>query len=99
MKEVKQLHEQYMGHKSQAHELKTRVQLYQQENEQAVKDCRDKKKECVRLTFQNDELVERVSFLEQRFQVAVQKGQLGQDDIDEVEKAIVNRSSYKTTNY
>lgn len=33
MKEVNEIHEQYMGYKSQAAELKTRIQIYQTDNE------------------------------------------------------------------
>jgi len=33
MKEVNSLHEHYMGFKSQAAEFKTRIQIYQNENE------------------------------------------------------------------
>lgn len=40
-----------MGFKSQAAELQTRVQIYQQDNDQAVKDQRDSKKEVLRLTY------------------------------------------------
>ena len=51
MKEVNEIHEQYMGYKSQAAELKTRIQIYQTDNEQAVNQQRESKKEVVRLTF------------------------------------------------
>lgn len=40
-----------MGFKSQAAELKTRIQIYQGDHEQALIEQRDSKKEVVRLTF------------------------------------------------
>ena len=58
MKEVNDLHEHYMGFKSSAAELKTRVNIYKTDQEKAILGERNAKKEVVRLTFNNDELQE-----------------------------------------
>ena len=67
IKEVNLVHEQYMGFKSQAAELKSRVSIYQQDCERALQGEREAKKEVVRLTFENDELVEKLKFMESKF--------------------------------
>ena len=67
MKDVNLVHEQYMGFKSQAAELKARVAIYQQDQERALQAERDAKKELLRLTFENDELVEKLKFMESKF--------------------------------
>jgi cell division septum initiation protein DivIVA len=73
MKEVNQLHEHYMGFKSQAAELKTRIQIYQSDNELAEQGQRSAKKEVMRLTYQNDELIEKLQYMERRFANLVQR--------------------------
>lgn len=82
MKEVNEIHEQYMGYKSTAAELKTRIQIYQSDNEQAISQQRESKKEVVRLTFQNDELSEKLRYVERRFQQLVQRCGVSQEDIE-----------------
>lgn len=88
MKEVKSLHENYMGFKSQAAELKTRIQIYQSDNESALLAQRDCKKENVRLTFANDELIEKLHYMERRFQSLVQRCGASQEDLEAVENMI-----------
>ena len=51
IKETNELHEHYMGFKSSAAELKTRVQIYKADQEKALQGEREAKKEVVRLTF------------------------------------------------
>lgn len=67
MKEVNSVHEQYMGFKSQAAELKARVNIYQQDQEQALQAEREAKKELLKITFANDGLIEKLKFMESKF--------------------------------
>ena len=67
IKEINSLHETYIGFKSSATELKTRIQIYKQDNETAVEAQRDAKKEIMRLTFENDEMREKLNYMERRF--------------------------------
>jgi hypothetical protein len=56
-----------MGFKSSAAELKTRVNIYKQDQEKAIQGEREAKKEVIRLNFSNDELLEKVHHFERKF--------------------------------
>ena len=73
-----------MGFKSQAAELKSRVTIYQQDQERALQAERDAKKEVLRLTFENDELVEKLKFMESKFQSLLQRVGASKEDIEAV---------------
>ena len=73
--------------------------MYQEDNDQAVKDTRDSKKEVLRLTYQNDELQEKCNFLEKKFHQLGQRLGATQDDFDAIDKQLdegtANDSEYK----
>ena len=87
-----------MGFKSQAAELQTRMQIYQQDNDQAVQDQRDSKKEVRRLIYQNDELQEKCYYLEKRFNQLGQRLGATQEDIDALDREN-DQPDYKATGY
>lgn len=55
IKETNGLHEHYMGFKSSAAEMKSKISIYKSDQEAAIQSEREAKKEVLRLTFQNDE--------------------------------------------
>ncbi len=47
--------------------MKSKISIYKADQEAAIKGEREAKKEVLRLTFQNDEFVEKILFLESKF--------------------------------
>ena len=88
--EVNELHNYYLRFKSEAAELKTRLHIYKQDQEKAIQGEREAKKEVVRLTFANDELVEKNRYFDRRFNSLVQRCAVSQEDLDAIEAMVGN---------
>jgi chromosome segregation ATPase len=88
MKEVNEMHEHYMGFKSQAAELKSRIGTYKIDSEKAIAEARECKRENLRLTYHNDELIEKVNYLESKFSSLVSRCKVSKEDLDAVEEMI-----------
>lgn len=56
---------------------------------------RDAKKEVLRLTFENDELVEKLKFMESKFQSLVQRVGASKEDIEAVNSQIASKFKNK----
>lgn len=67
IRELNEVHEQYRGFKSTSIELEQRINSYKQDQQRAQNSEREAKKEVHRLRLENDELHERLRFLEQRY--------------------------------
>jgi hypothetical protein len=90
MKEVNEMHEHYMGFKSQAAELKSRISTYKLDQDKAIAEARECKRENLRLTYQNDEMIEKVYYLESKFSSLVSRCKVSKEDLDAVEGLIRN---------
>ena len=73
IKELNEVHEQYRGFKSSSIELEQRNQQYKADMQRALEAERTSKKELHRVRLENDELKERLRFIEQRYQAMAQK--------------------------
>lgn len=89
--EVNKLHEEYMGYKSQAAELKTRCQMYQQDHDQTFQEQRDTKKAVLRLTFQNDELTEKLKHMDFKFHSLVSRFGASQEEVDQLDQLLMSQ--------
>ena len=86
IKEINEVHEYYRGYKSQSFELEQRIQTYKNDYEKALKAERESKKEIVRLNLENDELKEKVQFIEMKYNQLMSKlGAGNQDEIQALE--------------
>lgn len=89
IKEINDVHEQYRGYKSSTFELEQRIQTYKSDYEKAIKGEREAKKEVVRLTLANDELVEKNAFLENKYNNLISKIGASQEDIEALEEELL----------
>jgi soluble cytochrome b562 len=64
IKETNEVHDYYRGFKSSAQELDQRIKHYKADCDRAIHGERESKKEVVKLTLENDELAERVKFMD-----------------------------------
>ncbi|CDW82151.1 UNKNOWN [Stylonychia lemnae] len=80
IKELNELHEQYIGNKTNEMVLKQRIKqckMVQQTGQQGQSEA---KKEVHRLRLKNDELLERVRFLGQRYNILIHRMGSSYDD-------------------
>lgn len=85
MKDNNELHEHYMGFKSTAAEMKSKINIYKSDQENAIKGEREAKKDVLRLTYLNDELSEKVLFLERKFNSLVSRVGASKEDLEAIE--------------
>lgn len=65
--------------------MEARIQMYKADYDKAIQAEREAKKENLRLTFQNDELVGRQQYMEEKYMQLVQRVSASQEDLDAVE--------------
>ena len=73
IRELNEVHEQYRGYKSTSLELEQRIQTYKHDQQKAFENERQAKKEVHKLRLENDELQERLRFVDQRYQKLIQR--------------------------
>ena len=71
IRELNEVHEQYRGYKSSSIELEQRISQYKADMQRALDSERASKKEVHRLNLENDELRERLRFVDQRYNQAL----------------------------
>jgi chromosome segregation ATPase len=91
IKELNEVHEQYRGYKSAAIELEGRISQYKADAARALEGERVCKKELHRVTLENDELRERLRFIDQRYQGLVQRFGVSPEDLQEIEDQLALR--------
>ena len=85
------MHEQYRGYKTASIETEQRLQQYKLETQKAFQAEREAKKESHRLRLENDELLEKVNFLESRYNLLIQRlenGGASQEEIQALEELL-----------
>lgn len=85
IKSTNELNEQYMNFKSSAAEMKSKISIYKSDQEAAIQGEREAKKEVLRLTFLNDEFLEKIHYLESKFQSLAKHVNASKEDLEAVE--------------
>lgn len=81
IRELNEVHEQYRGYKTTSMELEQRIQQYKMDQQKALQGEREAKKEVHRLRLENDEMMERVRFMDQRYNTLIQRMGVSQEDL------------------
>lgn len=82
---VNELHEHYMGYKSESAELQARIALYKNEQDRAVNSESCIKKEITSLTYANYELQERIKYVERKYSELGQRCGASQQDLEAID--------------
>ena len=86
IRELNEVHEQYRGYKTTSMELEQRIQQYKHDQQKAMSGEREAKKEVHRLRLENDELMERVRFMDQRYNTLILRMGITQEDLQAVDE-------------
>lgn len=62
------MHEEYRGYKNKSKELEERIKRYKYDYDKAIEAERDTRKELIKSNFSIDELEEKLSFVELKYQ-------------------------------
>lgn len=66
-----------------------RIKHYKLDCDKALKSERDSKKEVVRLTLENDELQEKIRFIESKYQSVVHRLGASPEELDAIENELM----------
>jgi len=83
------VHEQYRNYQHSSKDMEERVQQYRSDWQRALDGERGAKKETMGLRLENDELVERINYLEQKYQGLATQVNASQEDLQAVEEAML----------
>jgi chromosome segregation ATPase len=89
IKEVNDVHFQYRGYKTKAQELDQRIEQFKKEAQRAAASERKAVKSAKQLTFQCDELDEKLMYMEQKYHALIKRMGASQQDIDRIEEEIM----------
>ena len=65
--EMNAVHEEYRGYKNKSKELEERIKRYKSDYDKAIEAERDSRKELIKANFANDELNEKLEFVELKY--------------------------------
>lgn len=85
IRELNDVHEQYRGYKSASLEMEQRVMHYNQEAQKAMNQERESKRDAHRLRLENDELREKARFLEERYNMLIERLENGGATEEEIQ--------------
>ena len=89
IKEVNDIHYQYRGFKTKSQELEQRINSYQKEAQKSQQMERKANKNVKELTFQCDEMEEKLKYMEQKYHALIKRMGASQQDIDHIEEEIM----------
>jgi chromosome segregation ATPase len=92
MKEVSEIHASYMVYKARAQELEQRIDQHRKDAEKATTAERNAKKDVKKMTFAQDEICEKLKYLEAKYHALVKRMGARQQDIDHIEEEIMFRN-------
>ncbi len=94
IRELNEVHEQYRGYKSASLDLESRIQHYKQEAQKSQEGERLAKKDLHRVRLENDELRERLRFVEGRYGQLVERcGASPEEAMREIEEEVKRGAS------
>eukprot|EP00347_Sterkiella_histriomuscorum_P003379 403364524 len=98
IRELNEVHEQYRGYKTTSMELEQRIQSYKADQQKAMQGEREAKKEVHRLRLENDELMEKVRFMDHRYNTLIQKMGVSQEDLQAIDELMRQSEAYYPSN-
>jgi len=86
IRELNEVHEQYRGYKSTSIELEQRIKQYKADAQKALEGERASKKDLHRVLLENDEMREKLRFIEQRYTSLAHRFGASPEDIQEIDE-------------
>jgi len=91
IREIAELHDQYLPYKNSAIELESRIKHYKNDYDKSVKSEREARKELVRVNLENDELKEKVRYIEGKYNNLIRRLGASQEEIEAVEEELMRQ--------
>ena len=73
IKEINEVHNSYRGYKSKASEFEQRIEQFKKDAQKAAAGERQAKKDLKQITFEADELAEKLNYLELKYHALVKR--------------------------